>query len=102
MTDWFAYDPIAGRYDDAWGSRFEAVAKLVWQSVPPARGASVLDIGTGTGILPHALGACAADPGIGVEEWERLLGRARDELGRRFGRRLSFSRGALIGVCRKV
>jgi ubiquinone/menaquinone biosynthesis C-methylase UbiE len=61
VTDWFAYDPIAGRYDDVWGSRFEAVAKLVWQRVPPARGASILDIGTGTGIVPHALGECATD-----------------------------------------
>jgi ubiquinone/menaquinone biosynthesis C-methylase UbiE len=64
VTDWFAYDPIAERYDDVWGSRFEAVAKLVWQRAGPTRGASVLDIGTGTGILPHALGECAADLAI--------------------------------------
>jgi ubiquinone/menaquinone biosynthesis C-methylase UbiE len=64
VTDWFAYDSIAGRYDDAWGSRFEAVAKLVWQRVAPARGAAVLDIGTGTGILPRALGECAGDLAI--------------------------------------
>ena len=61
VTDWFAYGPIAGRYDDAWGSRFQAVAKLVWQRVSPGRGASVLDIGTGTGILPHVLGECGAE-----------------------------------------
>jgi ubiquinone/menaquinone biosynthesis C-methylase UbiE len=35
------------------------------------------------------------------EEWERLVGRAREELGRRFGDRFTFSRGALIGLGRK-
>ncbi len=60
MTDWAAYDTIAGRYDEVWGSRFEAVARLVWERAPPTRGAAVLDIGTGTGIVPHALGARAS------------------------------------------
>jgi ubiquinone/menaquinone biosynthesis C-methylase UbiE len=64
MTDWSAYDTIAGRYDEAWGGRFEAVARLVWERVPPAHGAAVLDIGTGTGIVPHALGARAVDMAI--------------------------------------
>lgn len=55
MTDWAAYDPIAERYDEVWGARFEAVARLVWRSVAPAPGAVVLDVGTGTGIMPHVL-----------------------------------------------
>jgi ubiquinone/menaquinone biosynthesis C-methylase UbiE len=64
VSDWFAYDPIAGRYDDGWGRRFDAVARLVWQRVSPDRGSAVLDIGTGTGIVPAALGASAADLAI--------------------------------------
>ena len=64
MTDWAAYDTIAGRYDEVWGSRFETVARLVWKRIPPARGAAVLDVGTGTGIVPHALGARASDLAI--------------------------------------
>jgi len=55
MTDWLAYDPIAKRYDEVWGPRFEAVAELVWRRVAPAPGAVVLDVGTGTGIVPHVL-----------------------------------------------
>jgi ubiquinone/menaquinone biosynthesis C-methylase UbiE len=35
------------------------------------------------------------------EEWDRLVGRAQEELGRRFGDRFTFSRGALIGLGRK-
>ena len=64
MSDWAAYDGIAGRYDQAWGRRFEVVARLVWDRISPARGASVLDIGTGTGIVPHALGGRASDLAI--------------------------------------
>jgi hypothetical protein len=46
VTDWFVYDSIAGWYD-AWGSRLEAVAKLVCQRVAAARGPAVPEIGTG-------------------------------------------------------
>lgn len=60
MTDWSAYDPIADRYDEVWGPRFDAVAKLVWRRIAPTSGARVLDVGTGTGILPHALAEHAA------------------------------------------
>lgn len=57
MTDWRSYDHIARRYDAVWGSRFEAVARQMWAPIPPATGAIVLDIGTGTGIVPRTLGA---------------------------------------------
>jgi ubiquinone/menaquinone biosynthesis C-methylase UbiE len=54
VTDWSSYDNIAGRYDDVWGSRFETVARLVRERVPLSPGSSVLDIGTGTGIVLRA------------------------------------------------
>lgn len=54
MTDWSSYDNIAGRYDDVWGSRFESVARSVSERVPLVSGESVLDIGTGTGIVLRA------------------------------------------------
>jgi len=57
VTDWRSYDHIARRYDDVWGNRFEAVAGHIWALVSPAVGAIVLDIGTGTGIVPRTLGA---------------------------------------------
>lgn len=57
MTDWHSYDNIARRYDDVWGHRFEAVARHIWALTPPTAGAIVLDIGTGTGIVPRALDA---------------------------------------------
>jgi len=56
-TDWSSYDTIAARYDDVWGSRFEAVARLLWDNVPVRPQASVLDIGTGTGIVLKAAAA---------------------------------------------
>lgn len=57
MTSWRSYDHIARRYDDVWGTRFEAVGRHIWAMIPPAAGAIVLDIGTGTGIVPRSLGA---------------------------------------------
>ena len=56
-TDWSSYDTIAARYDEVWGSRFEAVARLLWDHLPVRPQASVLDIGTGTGIVLQAAAA---------------------------------------------
>src|SRR4029453_10739396 len=55
MTDRAAYDTIPARYDDVWGRRFEAVAGLIWERVSVSEGADVLDIGTGTAVVPRAL-----------------------------------------------
>jgi len=51
VTEWSSYDNIAGRYDDVWGSRFESVARSIRERVSLVPGESLLDIGTGTGIV---------------------------------------------------
>lgn len=79
MTDWRSYDRIAGRYDDVWGSRFEAVARRIWTLASPAAGALVIDVGTGTGIVPGTLGA-RVDKLVGLIGCDRspgMLARAR-------------------------
>ncbi len=57
MGDWHSYDDIAPRYDELWSRRFETVARHLWALIPPLEQAQVLDIGTGTGIVPHSLGS---------------------------------------------
>jgi ubiquinone/menaquinone biosynthesis C-methylase UbiE len=52
---WSSYDTIAAAYDDVWGSRFDAVARLLWDGVPVPPRASALDVGTGTGAVLRAL-----------------------------------------------
>ena len=82
MTDWSSYDNIAARYDDVWGSRFEAAARFLSERVPLARGASVLDIGTGTGIVLHALGSQAWEGSrlTGCDRSTGMIRRARSRL----------------------
>jgi ubiquinone/menaquinone biosynthesis C-methylase UbiE len=53
--DWSSYDTIADRYDDVWGGRFEAVAAFLCERIPLPGPVSVLDIGTGTGIVLRAM-----------------------------------------------
>ncbi len=79
MSDWRSYDDIARRYDDVWGHRFEAVARQIWALIPPAAGAIVLDIGTGTGIVPRTLGARAGELAgvIGCDRSAGMLSLAR-------------------------
>lgn len=79
MTDWRSYDQVAGRYDAVWGSRFEEVARQIWARVAPAPGTLVLDVGTGTGMVPRALGARAtALAGIvGCDRSAAMLSSAR-------------------------
>jgi ubiquinone/menaquinone biosynthesis C-methylase UbiE len=73
-VDWPSYDGIAARYDDVWGSRFEAVARLIWERVPPGPGALILDIGTGTGIVPRAMGGARLSDISGVTGCDRSAG----------------------------
>lgn len=73
-VNWPSYDGIAARYDDVWGSRFEAVARLIWERVSPGPGALVLDVGTGTGIVPRAIGGARLSDISGVTGCDRSAG----------------------------
>ncbi len=57
ISIWRSYDSIARRYDDIWGDRFEEAARHIWTLIPHCAGDAVLDIGTGTGVVPRVLGA---------------------------------------------
>jgi len=79
VSDWRSYDEIAERYDRVWSARFEAVARHIWALVPHRAGDKVLDIGTGTGIVPMALGEVAQAPSlvVGCDLSAGMLLRAR-------------------------
>jgi demethylmenaquinone methyltransferase/2-methoxy-6-polyprenyl-1,4-benzoquinol methylase len=55
-TDWRSYDNIAREYDPVWGRFFQEAARRMWTVAPLPPGAALLDIGTGTGIVPRELG----------------------------------------------
>ena len=56
ISTWRSYDSIARQYDDIWGDRFEEAARHIGALIPHCAGDPVLDIGTGTGAVPWALG----------------------------------------------
>lgn len=66
MSDWRSYDEIAERYDQVWSARFEAVARHIWVLMPPRRSDTLLDIGTGTGVVPRTRAAVAQGLGVAV------------------------------------
>lgn len=77
---WQSYDDVAERYDTVWSARFEAVARQMAVLVPPCVGEQVLDIGTGTGIMPRMLAEAAPKVGLTVacDRSEGMLLRARE------------------------
>ncbi len=79
MSDWRSYDGIAERYDRVWSARFEAVARHMWALAPPRARDNVLDIGTGTGIVPATLGEVtqASRLAVGCDRSAGMLLRAR-------------------------
>jgi ubiquinone/menaquinone biosynthesis C-methylase UbiE len=79
MTDWRSYDAIAEGFDRHWSAQFEAVARRIWQLAAPRVGDSVLDIGTGTGILPAVLIELFPPPKLlaGCDRSGGMLRRAR-------------------------
>lgn len=56
MDDWRSYDSIAESYERIWAPRFAVVARHLLTLAPPAEGARLLDVGTGTGAVAVALG----------------------------------------------
>jgi len=59
MADWRSYDTIADAYGRIWAARFEAVARHLLAVAPAVEGSRLLDLGTGIGAVPSALGAKA-------------------------------------------
>ena len=55
-ADWHSYDNIAREYDPVWGRFFQEAARLIWTVADLRPGAALLDIGTGTGMVPRAAG----------------------------------------------
>lgn len=79
MADWRSYGEIAERYDRVWSARFEVVARHIWALIPPNDGDKVLDVGTGTGIVPRTLSEVAQASGfrVGCDRSAGMLLRAR-------------------------
>jgi ubiquinone/menaquinone biosynthesis C-methylase UbiE len=82
VSDWGSYDLIAQRYDDVWGPRFRTVAEHLWALISVQPGAKLLDVGTGTGLVPRALGTRIdqLDQVVGCDLSCAILDRARAEI----------------------
>jgi ubiquinone/menaquinone biosynthesis C-methylase UbiE len=79
--DWRSYDEIAERYDRVWSARFETVARHIWARVPVNAFDRVLDIGTGTGVVPRIRLQIAGPAGliVGCDRSAAMLERARGQ-----------------------
>ncbi len=79
---WRCYDHLAERYDKGWSARFEAVARRIGKLLAPLVDESVLDIGTGTGIVPGILAELAPARGlrVGCDRSAGMLLRARERV----------------------
>jgi ubiquinone/menaquinone biosynthesis C-methylase UbiE len=73
------YDGVAARYDDTWGPRFEAAAQQLLSRLGAMKIQRALDIGTGTGAVPKAIGRQATAPVrlVGCDQSLPMLVRAR-------------------------
>jgi demethylmenaquinone methyltransferase/2-methoxy-6-polyprenyl-1,4-benzoquinol methylase len=77
LSDWRSYDKIAERYDTVWSARFEPVARRISERLPRRPGDTILDIGTGTGIVARALGGSSlSSPVVGCDRSAGMLHRA--------------------------
>ncbi|MGZ8581774.1 MAG: class I SAM-dependent methyltransferase [Actinomycetota bacterium] len=78
MDDWRTYDDVAETYERVHGARFSEVARDLVEMVGVADGATVLDVGSGTGVAAMV----AADAGgqvVGIDESLGMLRVARRE-----------------------
>jgi ubiquinone/menaquinone biosynthesis C-methylase UbiE len=82
MTEWHSYDSIADIYDRIWGPRFGRAARELLERVRLSDGSRVLDVGTGTGIVPAALDERLAgcDAMVGVDISAPMLARAHSRV----------------------
>ena len=95
VEDWRSYDEIAERYDRVWSVRFEAVARRIWMLISPETGDAVLDIGTGTGIVPRTLWQSAQPSGLTVG-CDRSFGMLRQARARVTGLRVLVADAAAL------
>jgi ubiquinone/menaquinone biosynthesis C-methylase UbiE len=72
---WQSYDSVAAEYDRVWSAAFEPVARDLVELVGLSAGATVLDVGTGTGVAAieaaHTLGGEGAV--VGIDPSVRML-----------------------------
>jgi demethylmenaquinone methyltransferase/2-methoxy-6-polyprenyl-1,4-benzoquinol methylase len=82
VRDWRSYDEIAERYDPVWSARFETVARHIWARVPTSASDKLLDIGTGTGVVPRIRleVAGAASLMVGCDRSPQMLQRAQSRV----------------------
>ena len=66
MGDWRSYDEIANDYDRVWSARFEAVARQIAALMSSCTKDRLLDIGTGTGIVPATLSKVIGAPRVSI------------------------------------
>jgi ubiquinone/menaquinone biosynthesis C-methylase UbiE len=71
------YDRAASRYDEADGGTFAGCAEILVAHAGVRGAGTVLDVATGTGVLPMALEPGAAGQIVGVDISDEMLHRAR-------------------------
>ncbi len=78
MSDWRAYDAIAGEYEQRWGPRFEEAGRHLLEVAACDSATRILDLGTGTGAVVAALGGARSRPSriVGCDLSVPMLSRA--------------------------
>lgn len=78
-TGWLSYDSVAAIYQQVAEPWFSAMARDLVAAVSPGPGASVLDIGTGTGLCARLACAAVGAAGrvVGIDPSTGMLERAR-------------------------